>query len=139
LATINVRVLDKETQQESTLTYKAYRDTAYRFTLIGQVDDRGNLLESDPNLLPQHQRKAVKSPVVADNGANQFREPYLKSTDFIPTLNPPDNTDTFHVEQNHIPGAQVIVDMEAANTGPSSSEPIKERRKPGPKPKNKEQ
>jgi hypothetical protein len=155
---IQVLVRDKETQQTAILTYKAFRDTAYRFDLIGQVDDNGNLMESDPNLSPQHQRKVpVKSPAAADAGetiasrsinalneavefSNRFGAPAnsepapiieaatnansdsLASSDGTSTS----NLDVFHVEQS----PEAVSDR--------VQEPIKERKKPGPKPKNKD-
>lgn len=60
---------DKETGNESKMTYKAYQDTQSRFNLIGQVDENGNLIDGDPNLNPQHRRApSVKSAAVADVG-----------------------------------------------------------------------
>jgi len=142
--TINVLVTDKETQQNSIITYKAYRDVSYRYNLLGQVDDHGKLLESDPNLLPQHQRKVpAKSPAAADNGAKpnedlqqeptvlhapiRYEPPAIQSDDNVVFTLPdpvePTLHESFHVEQP---------------TPETPSEPIKERKKPGPKPKNKE-
>lgn len=62
-----VKVRNKENGNIQTITYQAYKDVQYLFELIGQVDSKGNLIEGDPNLLPQHQRKSV-SVIVADAG-----------------------------------------------------------------------
>ena len=70
--TINVLVRDKETLKESIITYKSFKDTSHRFNLIGQVDDSGKLMDSDPNLSPQHQRRIPekKAADVADAGVS---------------------------------------------------------------------
>jgi hypothetical protein len=65
-----VKVRDKKSGAEQTLTYSAYKDVAYMFDLIGQVDSNGNLILGDPNLLPQHQRKSA-TVVAADAGQQQ--------------------------------------------------------------------
>jgi hypothetical protein len=176
LATIYVQARDKKTQQIAVLTYKAFKDTAYMFDLIGQADEQGNLMDSDPNLSPQHQRKVFeKSPAAADAGdvipsgreklddllLNKWRSDHntgspaplalselstnAKSTppassDGTSTSNP----EMFHVEQpghpsfEDIDGIAVKEFPENANTG-DSQQPIKERKKPGPKPKNTQQ
>jgi hypothetical protein len=56
---IEVKVRLKGQSDERTITYKAYQDTQSLFDLVGQVDGNGNLIEGDPNLNPQHQRKSV--------------------------------------------------------------------------------
>lgn len=145
---IQVLVRDKETQQTAVLTYKAFRDTSYRFDLIGQVDDNGNLMESDPNLLPQHQRKvAVKSPAVADVGTftqgSPTQTPERTGPDIELTLGHVVRdfpADTFPVEHptelSTSDPDNFTITTEAAPD--SVQEPIKTRKKPGPKPKNKE-
>lgn len=64
---INVRVKDKETGNEREITYYAFRDLQYRYELIGQIDEKGNLIEGNPNLLPQH-KPQVQIKSVADAG-----------------------------------------------------------------------
>jgi hypothetical protein len=138
--TINVLVKDKETHQQSVITYKAFRDTSYRFDLIGQVDDQGNLMESDPNLQPQHQRKVVeKKAAVVDAGGktpqiviDAMLEEAKKIAEDIAVKNfnaphPNDGAD-FNPE-----GLDSIIE----SAPEPAQQPIKERKKPGPKPKNK--
>lgn len=59
MAQIDVKVIDKVSREESTITYKAFLDVSYRFELLGQVDQNGNLISGDPNLQAQHRRKSV--------------------------------------------------------------------------------
>jgi hypothetical protein len=143
-------VKDKETHQESTITYKAFRDTSYRFDLIGQVDDQGNLMQSDPNLLAQHQRKVPASaPAVVDAGnkttgqqaIDDIREAVISAVNAkIPEFSTPIlSGQPFHVEQSVIeePFPDCLPALPTEPT-PVPEQPIKERKKPGPKPKNKE-
>lgn len=183
---INVLVKDKETGNQSVITYKAFRDTQYRFDLIGQVDDLGNLMDTDPNLSPQHQRKVVaKSPAAVDVGGKDI---IRRAMDDIKNASPQliqdvlmdeakgiaeelavKNFNTPHPNDGHDfnevdkildkinpTAATVIIEgnpvlgvlseesfpdcLPESPTNPATSadQPIKERKKPGPKPKIKE-
>lgn len=73
---IEVKVRSKIHGAESIITYQAYKDTQYLFDLIGQVDSNGNLVEGDPNLLPEHKRKSA-SVTVAEVRQQPKPEPVI--------------------------------------------------------------
>lgn len=45
-----------------------------KFELIGELDEAGNLVEGNPNLLP-HDKQAVQNAAAVDNGAETKRKP----------------------------------------------------------------
>jgi len=153
---IQVLVEDKETHNQSTLTYKAYLDVQSRFILIGQVDDNGQLIPGDPNLQPQHRKAPVKSEVAAVDKGHKFDSPILtkvlnQSAKEIEGI----FNDRIH---NEIQSSPIVIDSPPINytltevgtviedqpIGIERSEelntqqPVKVRNKPGPKPKIKE-
>ncbi|HZI26330.1 MAG TPA: hypothetical protein VFD46_14695 [Chryseolinea sp.] len=115
---IEVLVKEKSTGDQRTFTYKSFLDLQDRYELIGQCDEKGNLIPGDPNLSPRHQKVAVNDVAVhaVDTGMNSMsmEEKLAKRDELIKKFTP------LKVEE--------IKSVETAD------EP-KERKKPGPKPK----
>lgn len=82
---IEVKARNKTTGQEQILTYSAYKDVAYLFDLIGQIDSKGNLIDGDPNLLPQHKRRSA-NVIVADAGQREQTGPVFDPSNIPPAL-----------------------------------------------------
>lgn len=76
---ISVKVRNKESGDESTITYKAFQDVQSYFELLGQIDNDGNLIPGDPNLLPQHQRRSANVTAEVKVKAPVFNSPVSTS------------------------------------------------------------
>lgn len=124
---IFVLVRDQSGDQR-TMTYKSYLDLQDRFTLIGQSDEEGNLIPGDPNLSPRHQKVAVNDVAVhaVDTGINSMsmEEKQRRKEELMQRFTPSS------VEQD-------VPKVEEESTDEPESEQPKQRRKPGPKPKEK--
>lgn len=110
---VEVLVISKQSGEQRTMTYKSYLDLSDRFTLVGQCDSEGNLIPGDPNLSPRHQKVQANDVVVpvADTGMS-MEEKLAKKQELI---------------EKYSVKAPPIEEVK--------EEPIKERKKPGPKPK----
>lgn len=112
---IEVLVKDKSTGDQRTFTYKSFLDLQDRFELIGQCDEHGNLIQGDPNLNPRHQKVAVNDVAVhaVDTGMT-MEEKLVKREELMKKYAPP---------------------IQETVTVDSPEEQPKQRKKPGPKPK----
>ena len=71
---VKVLVKHKEFEEQQIITYHAYKDTQYAYDLIGEVNDKGELVPGDPNLEPRH-RKAANVADRVVNGVEKVIEP----------------------------------------------------------------
>lgn len=123
---IEVLVKDKTTGDQRTMTYKSFLDLQDRFALIGQSDSEGNLIPGDPNLAPRHKKVAAEDVAVhaVDAGINgmTMEDKLKKKEELIARFAPPQEVKPPEVE-------------EPAEIQPEAKPDVKERKKPGPKPK----
>lgn len=156
---IFVKARNKETGTETVITYKAYLDIQSILDLVGQSDEHGILIPGDPNLQPAHRRPAEKSGATVDNFSFTLPacSPVLSHSNTGEVL----VFDTESGSLEPIPGAVVTETLSNSDTSnpetrfpvnieftesdtfhveppAPASEPIKERKKPGPKPKIKQ-
>ena len=111
---VEVLVIHKDSGDKRTMTYKSYLDLVDRFTLVGQCDSEGNLIPGDPNLNPRHQKvqtNDVVVPVVSTGMTMVEKEARRQEL----------------LEKYTVKVEPVIL----ADTQPE----VKEKKKPGPKPK----
>jgi hypothetical protein len=116
MAQTDVKVIDKVSREESTITYKAFLDVSYRFELLGQVDQNGNLISGDPNLQAQHRRKSVNVTAAKVGVA----EPQFSSANLPESLRK-------HFDEKV--AAQEPIKEPVATSADESAEPAKEKRK----------
>lgn len=97
---ILVRVFNKITSEETVVTYHAYKDTEAHYTLIGQVDTEGNLVEGNPNLEARHKGNRNVVDHVVSTGLSEltFEEKMAKKNELIekygrPAIQEPDKTE----------------------------------------------
>lgn len=116
---IEVKVRNKETGNEQVLTYSAYKDVQYLFDLIGQIDEKGNLTEGDPNLLPQHKRRSA-NVIVADAGQQ-------KPT-FDSSIIPPALREQFEAKKAEMEAKKQPQEPEKPSESVTKKEPVKAKR-----------
>jgi len=136
---VQVLVKSKDSNSESTITYRAYLELQGSVDLVGQVDDDGNLIPGDPNLQPRHRKGASENAIVSNPII-----PLAPAADAAPQQHGTTSIQEFHMEhaeqsgiaesnQQETDEPEVELEIQSA-----PGEPVKERKKPGPKPKNKE-
>jgi len=104
--------------------HKSYLDLSDRFTLVGQCDSEGNLIPGDPNLSPRHQKvqtNDVVVPVVSTGMTMEEKE--ARRQELI---------DRYSVKVEPVIQAPPIAD---GSRVPADIHEVKEKKKPGPKPK----
>lgn len=123
---IEVLVKDKTTGDQRILTYKSFIDLQDRFTLIGQCDEKGELIPGDPNLSPRHQKAQANDvvvPAVVDTGIQvssmTMEEKLAMRDELAKKFAPPKVEEVAKAEESTV-----------------TSEAPKQKKKPGPKPKN---
>jgi hypothetical protein len=78
-----VKVLNKSNSElngtESVITYKAFQYTSEQYELIGQCDEKGNLIPGNPNLHPEYRTQVQKDAGhAADTREEQITAPVIE-------------------------------------------------------------
>jgi len=116
---IEVLVISKESGEQRTMTYKSYLDLADRFTLVGQSDSEGNLIPGDPNLNPRHQKVQASDVVVPVVSTGMTMEEKIARKKEL--------EERYTVKVEPVIQAPTIEEIHPE---------VKEKKKPGPKPKS---
>lgn len=111
-----VKVRDKKTQNERTVTKKAYEIIPHRYEFLGYVDDDGNETSGDAPVT-RVQKKTEPKSVVAAVSKIEVRQPLTQA-----------EIQEKRQELN-------AMNQEAIQKAEGAEVVVKERKKPGPKPK----
>jgi len=129
------RVRDKKTGLERQTTVKAYKLIPHRYTLLGYVDEDGNPVDG-PEEQPVQKKRSVAAAPVAERRQMSADEIEAKKAE-LKALNEA-AFEKARKEQESIKLNQSAVTEAVEQVKErGNEEPVKEKKKPGPKPKTK--
>lgn len=133
---IYVKVRDKSTDDngvptltngvETIITYKAFGYTQDKFELLFQCDENGRQIEGNPNLNAQH-RQTARYQKSADHAVNVG--PSQREKELLAEI------ERLKQQTQSVP-IQEVKQEPVQDSSESKSDPVVQRRKPGPKPKH---
>lgn len=118
---MDVKVRDRKTNLERTVTKKAYEIIPHRYDFLGYLDDNGNVIEGQAPQVRTIQKKTQEKSV----------EPVAAKIEVRPVLT------SDEIEQKRAEMDAMNQEAIQSRTKETVIQPeVKARRKPGPKPRN---